>query len=808
MGFAHWAAVFLDRYRLAVIGVAILLTLTSLIAAKSLQVSTKLEALMPEGAASITTLNNALEKAGSFASIQIVIEGEDKVAIKSALFVLEAVVRPLPWSESVQYYEDISVLEQHKLLQLDVSELEKIEMAVEQKMLAATANAFEKNTGIPIRITLTGDNASISSASTENDSLDVSLSEKIETKRLFASRDGRAQALIIWPKPGHEGLSDGKLMIADIAKIIQALDLNAPQDGLRVGIAGRISNKVTQYDAVLRDVSVGLSTSIGLIMLLLAAHYRRASAVALIMLPLLCGIIWTLGLTALAIGGLNLITIFLALILFGLGIDFGIHNMSRYSEARGRGLNHIEALTLIIGHTGKASLYAALTTSFGFLSLLLTEFRAFREFGFIAGCGVLLILLAMYTVFPSILCLLHGKIRWQPSLRTMKLRKTGWLVGKYKPLPTVVAVLLLVVVVGMLAFGLEFEHNFRNIQADKSPDQQWATTISKSIFRGGHDRAVLVVETLEEVEAIEAYFDNYVLQDTETPTISKIVSLRNFVPNPTMQAERLQVISRMWETLSESGALPKDLAGKTRYLQIDELKPDELPPAMRRVFIGREDKPGYLMYIYNSVTMDDAGLARQFYEDAASFTVNGTSYYPASEAFIFVEMLALMKSDASRAVVLVLVVTAAMIFAFTRSVVGTMQILTPTLAGLIITMAVMVLVDLKLSIINMVILPSLIGISVDNGIHIFERFRNADEPIAEVMGTTGRAAMITTLTTLIGFGGLVTASMGGLRSMGYLALIGFSICLVMTWLLLPALLQLRSPSNATKRTSTRKATLA
>ncbi len=804
-GVAHRAAVFLDRRRLTVIGIATLLTVASLIAAKNLQVSTKLEALMPEGAASVLTLNNALEKAGSFASIQVVIEGEDKHAIKSALFILEAVVRPLPWSESVQYFEDISILEQHKLLQLDVGELEKVEMAVEQKMLVATADTFEKNTGIPIRITLTGERASVSSDGKPNDSLHSSLSETIETKRLFASQNGRAQALVIWPKPGHEGLSEAKLMIADVANIIQALDLNAPQDGLRVGIAGRISNKVTQYDAVLRDVSVGLGSSIGLIMLLLAAHYRRVSALMLIMLPLLCGIVWTLGLTALAIGGLNLITIFLALILFGLGIDFGIHNMSRYSEARSGGLSHIEALTLIIGHTGKASLCAALTTSLGFLSLLFTEFRAFREFGFIAGSGVLLILLAMYTVFPALLSLLQGRMRWQPTSRAKASRKTYWLAGRNKSFPTVIAALLIVIAAGMLAFGIEFERNFRNIQADKSPDQQWATAVSKSIFRGGHDRAVLVVGTLEEVEAIETYFKNYVAQDTETPTISKIVSLRNFIPNPTVQAERLEVINRMWETLGEGGPLPDDLADKTQYLQIDELKPDELPPAMRRVFIGNEDKPGYLMYIYNSVSMDDAYLARQFYEDAAAFTVNGTTYFPASEAFIFVEMLALMKSDAVRAVVLVLVVTTAMIFAFTRSTIGTIQILTPTLAGLTITLAVMALVDLRLSIINMVILPSLIGISVDNGIHIFERFRNTGEHIAEVMATTGRAATITTLTTLVGFGGLVSASMGGLRSMGYLALIGFSICLVMTWLLLPALLQLRRPSNTDGHITSRKA---
>ena len=42
---------------------------------------------------------------------------------------------------------------------------------------------------------------------------------------------------------------------------------------------------------------------------------------------------WTFGVTYLAIGSLNMITVGLFAILFGLGIDFGIHIFARYREA-------------------------------------------------------------------------------------------------------------------------------------------------------------------------------------------------------------------------------------------------------------------------------------------------------------------------------------------------------------------------------------------------------------------------------------------------------------------------------------------
>lgn len=800
--------------------------LLALQAMQGLKVSTRLDALMPENAASVHTLNAAKEKAGSFASIQVVIAGDDRDQIEATLVLLEAFTRRLAWADSVQYFEDISVLERHKLLQLSVPQLEEVEQSLEGEMLEATAREFKKTTGIDLSISLVDSGVKASSieratpeptstaspdgaADTEKTDREKLL-EPIETERHFTTDDGRSQALVIWPKKGHEGLGEAKSMIADVAAIIKALDLNAPADGMRVGIAGRIRNKVAQFDAVISDVVVGLGSSVSLIILLLLVHYRRFVVVPLIILPLVTGIAWTIGVTAIVIGGLNLITIFLALILFGLGIDFGIHNYSRYAETRAKGTDHIEAIAMVIGLTGKASLIAGLTTAVGFFALMFTEFRAFREFGFIAGSGILLIYCSMYTVFPALLSVFERHISWQkpksPKTETDSNSATRsfarFSVGSRFPGATLLTLLPILIIAAYLAPQLGFEKNFKNIQAARSAEHLWATNQSKGIFKGGHDRAVLVVKSLEEVKAIEEYFDTYAKKDIETPTIAKLSSVRNFVPDATEQADRLKVIKRMWATLEDAGNLPKDLEDQAKYLEVGELTATDLPPAMRRVYLGDESQPGYLMYIYNSVTMDDADLAKQFYDDAAEFTVNGITYHPASEGFIFVEMLALMKADAVRAVSLVGGVTILLVLIFVRSISGAVIILVPTISGLVITLASMTLFGLPLSIINMVILPSLIGISVDNGIHIYERYHESKESVGTVMATTGRAASITTLTTMLGFGGLVTASMGGLRSMGALALIGFGTCLILTWTILPALLRYSETSGGKNRRPT------
>ena len=450
---------------------------------------------------------------------------------------------------------------------------------------------------------------------------------------------------------------------------------------------------------------------------------------------------------------------------------------------------------LVVQHTGGASLVAALTTSLAFFALMLTEFRAFTEFGFIAGTGVLLAYVAMYTVLPALIVILE-QLGWRGDkpgkVHGIKINASDML----NPLKHQSAVLW--VMLGLMIFALDFapqlsfEKNFQNLEAKQPEELIRATNYVGEVFQDSHDRAIVVIDGLDELIAVDAYFKSLIASDTETPTIEKVSSLLDYIPDQHSQGQRLEIIHRLAEKAQELKNFdPSKYTAVERYLTIEDLNIADLPQAMRRTFLGTGSDPGYLFYIYNSVSMDDSDLARQFYDDAASFTVNGKTYYSAAEGFIFVEMMALLKAEAVKAIVLVVLTTSILVLVFVRSIIGTIIILLPPLLGVLVTIGIMGAFGPVLSIMNMVILPSLIGISVDNCIHIFHRFRSEGDHarITRIMNTTGRAAVLTTLTTLIGFGGMVTASMGGLRSMGMLAIIGFISCLLMTWMLLPVLLE-------------------
>ena len=74
-----------------------------------------------------------------------------------------------------------------------------------------------------------------------------------------------------------------------------------------------------------------------LIALVIAAYFRRVRAVVLVMLPLVVGLVWTLGFAGVAFGKLNVLSITFGVMFIGMGIDFAIHTGMQYVQAVLRG---------------------------------------------------------------------------------------------------------------------------------------------------------------------------------------------------------------------------------------------------------------------------------------------------------------------------------------------------------------------------------------------------------------------------------------------------------------------------------------
>lgn len=186
--------------------------------------------------------------------------------------------------------------------------------------------------------------------------------------------------------------------------------------------------------------------SAGAVLLVLLGSLRRPSSVLITAVTLGLGMLWTFGLMG-ALGiRISFLTVFLAPLVIGVGVDYPLHLLHRYEEERAAGNDPREALRRSTRETGRAVTLAAATTIAGLLVLLLVPAPLFAEIGLVAAVGIALSLLAALLVAPALRAVLPergpSRIR-RDAMGAASARLARWLARR----PSLVAILL----VGLLA---------------------------------------------------------------------------------------------------------------------------------------------------------------------------------------------------------------------------------------------------------------------------------------------------------------------------------------------------------------------
>jgi hypothetical protein len=115
--------------------------------------------------------------------------------------------------------------------------------------------------------------------------------------------------------------------------------------------------------------------------------------------------------------------------------------------------------------------------------------------------------------------------------------------------------------------------------------------------------------------------------------------------------------------------------------------------------------------------------------------------------------------------------------------------LLPVFASFALMLATLLVIGHKLNFMNVLVFPILVGIGIDYGIHVVHRFRDG-APVRDIVTETGRAFVMTTLTTMAGFGSLVLSRYKGLSSFGFVTILGMLFVLLTSLVALPAMLRL------------------
>jgi predicted RND superfamily exporter protein len=609
-------------------------------------------------------------------------------------------------------------------------------------------------------------------------------------------------------------------MFAAYDDLLASMNPAAYHPEMEVRFGGRLKRHLEELTSIMNDVigsfASGISSVILLVMLYFFfkkyLHYRKGTSgngkysvwshlirmpvpVIVIGLPLIISLMWTFGLTYFYLGMLNTMTSVLFVILFGLGIDYGIHFYARYIELRSNGMNVHDAIIQTNAKTGEAILVSAFTTAAALYILMFADFRGFSEFGFISGTGILLSLMGMLYILPALLVILDERLNWILISDEKKEEYSG--THRYPFARTIVTVGLIAsaVVVGFSG-NLSFQYDFGELEPTFPDYEEFRSFAGQVDDNSKRNPAYIVAENNQQVEEITAILKERMRSDTTSPTIQSVETLQERYPTSVEEEqEKLQRIAEIRELLKDPFLVnqdDEDLEKLRMAAQTTEpFSIEQIPNYLKSRFITKDGEVGRFVIIYPSVGLGDGKKSIAFKNDVAVVQLNnGEEFYAASTSIVAASMLDLMRTESPYMVSATFIfIYFFMLFSF-RSFRWSLIAMLPLLVGLLWLFGLMMIFGLQFNFYNLVVLPAILGIGEDSGVHLAHRYREEGKnSMWQVLSSTGQHITMGSFTTMLGFAGLLFTNHPGLQSIGVMAVLGIGMTLLTSITFLPALIQ-------------------
>lgn len=605
-----------------------------------------------------------------------------------------------------------------------------------------------------------------------------------------------------------------------------------------VALGGGHMTAVDDARFIWRDGIVGgISSLVGVLLLFLFA-FRRLGPLLFATLPLAAGLLLAFGFSYLSVGHLSSATSGTAALLIGLGVDFVIVSYGRYVDERRRGASLERALATMSGSSGRAVVVGALTTAATFYAFTVTDFTGLFQMGFLTGTGILLCMVSVLLLLPALLAWRHDRHERRASTPKHYLHSFGTrgLMAACMRRPRTVLAVGLAITLAALAVlpRLYFEGSMDEMRPPGNRGIQVTREVGER-FGSGFNYMMVAIEgdTPEEVIALAGRAAEGARRLVDDGVLYGYGGITSLIPPAAQQDEVLA-----WLAGQRQGGLSVDRIEATFR---DELAAEGLryePFAegvelLRQALvhggpIGVADYQGsretrlllerFLKPASEAVRADASGARLVGAGDAAGGWKSVVYLYPPEnrwrrepppEAVELADRLGPAAQltgtnvlnqrvrgriipDAWFAGILGLVLVAVLLWLDFRTVRHTLLSLTPLVVGIVWMLAVMAATGVPLNFMNIFVTTMVLGIGVDYGLHILHRYRETRDEGPEAMRhgllETGNAIVVAALSTVCGFGSLTLSHYPGLRSVGYVAVLGAVTTALVAITLLPAFL--------------------
>ncbi|TFG81080.1 MAG: hypothetical protein E4H20_10545, partial [Spirochaetales bacterium] len=445
-----------------ILGLSGLIVVASTVAAGRLQLETAIEDMLPTENVAGQSYIKITEQFSTTSSLVIAVENPDRDTLLASA---EAFARKMradptisPLVRNVRVSMDRAFLERWGFLLAKADELEDQETILAKTnllpFLQSVNNLMESKLSDGSETVDDGDEEAAlvstmagfelfardfekaltaNSASSGEDATPSVSTSRLVDDALFGDRymtDAKGNTLLMIVTPSFD-LGDRKKLteLTEAShEVAAALAETFPDSSFR--FAGEVAGEADEEKSLGADSFYPSMAALVVIFILFLFSFDRIRSIVFALITLIVGILADLGFAAVAIGKLNMITSSFGVLLVGLGIDFCIHLATRFDDAVAAGTPPGEAMADSFSRVLVPVSVGALTTAGAFYSLALSHSLAFRQFGMIAGTGILTCLVSTFTVLPALLAAFPGKVRGssgkrRPMIPYSSLARTG-----------------------------------------------------------------------------------------------------------------------------------------------------------------------------------------------------------------------------------------------------------------------------------------------------------------------------------------------------------------------------------------------
>ena len=648
----------------------------------------------------------------------------------------------------------------------------------------------------------------------------------------FFSKDHKALLIIAEPRQSAVDYKFAEQVVQWTRDHIQSISQSVSQSGsaepafrdsaVRATTAGAYVYAEQEHKFIESNIRrISLISIVGNLLLCLLI-YPRIPLLLLSLLPTGLGILWTTGVASFYPGEVNLISLSFIAILAGLGDDQVVHFFNRVPQEWAKGGTLHAAVLRTFETTGLSVVFCILTAATATASLATSSFKALAEFGFILTVGMFMMMIHTLLTVPALM-----QLWWRfskpraPETITFRFlplmaRKSVDFVGRHARLVVAFALgifLLSLSFLPAIRLGGRFEIN----RGADNPAVAAQDHLSAKFGIEGSPNVLLIAggqqEVLRRAEELTAGLETY----RQRGVLKSIFSPTDLLPSARTQSERAASLAgvnlvasarALEDSLRENGfrigpQQPfidrlRKLGQGTEPITLEKAA-EFLPPGLLDNSIRQTGDGSYVAAIAFYAT--DPNATQVIPETVLdSWRTQFGPFVEFSFDKINRDMQSRVLHDSRRALVWTAAAIILIVYLCFRNLRVSLVVLMPIVFAIIVTFGLLLLVGHRFSFMSITAIPLIIGIGIDNGIHLVRRYlENERYGILAIAKASGAALIQSNLTTIVGFGALMASSFAPLAEMGLVTSLGVALALAGGLWLVPAVILLGEERAAAQR---------